>query len=68
MESSGLTLRSCFSRNGVTFAEGKSIPREASSCSASAPLRPPTPGRYKLTVAQHLDGQRVVTKSSIRLG
>ncbi|MGC1801635.1 MAG: hypothetical protein WA701_14715 [Solirubrobacterales bacterium] len=59
----------CKSRNGVIFAEGKPIPSGGElGVLRFRSSRPPAPGRHTLTVTRHLDGQRVVAKSSIRLG
>jgi DNA-binding beta-propeller fold protein YncE len=55
------------SRRGVTYAEGKPASSGGELVLLFSPAHKLKRGRYTLTVVQHLDGQRVVTKSSVRV-
>jgi streptogramin lyase len=53
------------SRNGVTYAEGKPVAAGGKLVLRFRSQRRLEPGRYTLAVVQHLDGNRVVTKSAV---
>jgi hypothetical protein len=55
------------SRDGVTYAEGKPTSRGGKLVLRFRSPRRLVPGRYTMTVVQHLDGHRVVTKSPVRV-
>ena len=55
------------SRNGVTYAEGKPAATGGKLVLRFRSSRRLKPGRYTLTVVQHLDGHRVVSKSAVRV-
>jgi streptogramin lyase len=55
------------SRDGVTYAEGKPVNRGGEFVLRFRSAHRLSAGRYTLTVIQHLDGHRVVTKSAVRI-
>ncbi|MGH2984844.1 MAG: hypothetical protein ACRDK5_11435, partial [Solirubrobacterales bacterium] len=55
------------SRSGVTYAEGKPAPSGGKLVLRFRSKLRLKPGRYTLTVVQHLDGRRVVTKSAVQV-
>jgi hypothetical protein len=56
------------SRDGVTYADGKPVASGGKLVLRFRSGRRLAAGRYTLTVVQHLDGRRVVTKSAVRIG
>lgn len=55
-------------REGVTYAEGRPRASGGKLVLRFRSRRRLAAGRYTLTVVQHLDGRRVVTKSAVRIG
>jgi hypothetical protein len=55
------------SRDGVTYAQGKPVSSGGELVLRFRSAHRLGAGRYTLTVIQHLDGRRVVTKSAVRI-
>jgi uncharacterized protein (DUF2141 family) len=59
--------RARLTRHRVTYADGRPVLSGEELVLRFSSRRPLRPGRYTVTVVQYLDGNRVVTRSAVRV-